>query len=79
MAAHVHAQGEWRSSMTIVSLPLRLSAAACSPFFPSFQHLAHLEQNNRQHYQPKPDLSKSKQKADKDAGIKPRLSTSIQP
>eukprot|EP00959_Pyramimonas_sp_CCMP1952_P204141 4269452-Pyramimonas_sp.AAC.1 len=37
MAAHVHAQGELRSSMTIVSLPLRLSAAACPPPIPEFQ------------------------------------------
>eukprot|EP00959_Pyramimonas_sp_CCMP1952_P442467 9262715-Pyramimonas_sp.AAC.1 len=35
--ARVHAQGELSSSMTIVSLPLRLSEAACPPPSPDFR------------------------------------------
>eukprot|EP00959_Pyramimonas_sp_CCMP1952_P332757 6968272-Pyramimonas_sp.AAC.1 len=56
--AHVHAQGEWRSSIAIVTLRLRLSAAACPPLFPNFRHPVHLRPNDRQHYQPMPELSK---------------------
>eukprot|EP00959_Pyramimonas_sp_CCMP1952_P221395 4627982-Pyramimonas_sp.AAC.1 len=40
MAAHAHAQGERRSSTTIVSLPPRLSAAACPPPIPEFPTLS---------------------------------------
>eukprot|EP00959_Pyramimonas_sp_CCMP1952_P425527 8913627-Pyramimonas_sp.AAC.1 len=42
--------------MTIVSLPLRLSAAACSPLFPNSRHSVHLRLNNKQHYQLMPGL-----------------------
>eukprot|EP00959_Pyramimonas_sp_CCMP1952_P286688 5994726-Pyramimonas_sp.AAC.1 len=71
MAVHAHAQGEWRSSMTIVPLALRLSAAACSPLFPNFRHLAHLRHNNRQRYQQMPELN-NKNNRKQTVGIKPR-------
>eukprot|EP00959_Pyramimonas_sp_CCMP1952_P008663 181303-Pyramimonas_sp.AAC.1 len=57
MAVRGRAQGEWRSSMTIVSFPLRLSAAACPPPFPNFRHLAHLGQNDRQRCQQMPEFN----------------------
>eukprot|EP00959_Pyramimonas_sp_CCMP1952_P401024 8403248-Pyramimonas_sp.AAC.1 len=70
--AHDHAQGEWRPSMTTVFLPLRLSAASCYPLFQNFRRLAYQKKSNRQHYQQMPELNKNRQKADKEAGIKPR-------
>eukprot|EP00959_Pyramimonas_sp_CCMP1952_P299444 6263102-Pyramimonas_sp.AAC.1 len=58
--AHVHAQGEWRSSMTIVSFPLRLSAAACFPLFPNFRRSVHLRPGDRQRFQQMPELNNKK-------------------